>query len=617
MNKQSVIGFALIGVILLLFSWYNTKQLQQQQEIRYIQDSIAAAQAMELAEHLVDSVYAGEAVPASDAEVPFFKSDLLNEAFSAENEDRVSYLENDLIKVGISSKGAQPCEVLIKKYYKYDSTALVLLDATNAFDIELDAGQYVNTSDFTFRQVSATDESLVYRLYFDETSYLEEIYALAPDSYKIDFTLHFVGMQELIPKTSGYFGVSWNMNVPRLEKGYDNEKNYSTLAYCYEGSQDIKQFQFRKKTSDTETLAGQTSWVAFKQQFFSSILFAEDSFDSGTVAASIYPESNPDRYLINADAKLHVLYGDITPDFSKNFSFYFVPNHYPTLKSYGNHFDKLIPMGGWLVGSINKYVIIPLFNWLSKFFSNYGIIILMMTLIIKVVISPLTLRSYLSSAKMKVLKPEIDKINAKYSKESDAMKRQQATMDLYKKTGVSMFGGCLPILLQFPILYAMFRFFPSSFELRQQGFLWAKDLSGYDSILDFGFNVPLYGDHISLFALLMGVSMWFYSKMTLDTMDTNSQMAGMKFMQLWFMPIFMVVLCNNFSAGLSYYYMLSNLFTIAQNVVIRKWFVDEEKLYAQLKSKADSNAPVKKSKFQQRLEEAQRIQQEQMKQKRR
>jgi YidC/Oxa1 family membrane protein insertase len=215
---------------------------------------------------------------------------------------------------------------------------------------------------------------------------------------------------------------------------------------------------------------------------------------------------------------------------------------------------------------------------------------------------------------MRVLKPEIDKINEKYPKQEDAMKKQQATMDLYKRAGVSMWGGCLPILLQFPILWAMFRFFPASIELRQQGFLWCHDLSAYDSILDFGFKIPLYGDHMSLFALLMGVSMWGYSKMTMSQQPSTQTMPGMEFMQVWLMPIMMVFICNNLSAGLSYYYLLSNIITIGQNWAIRKWFVDEEKIYENLKKKANSKEPPKKSKFRQRLDEAYKAQQEQLKQ---
>ena len=239
-----------------------------------------------------------------------------------------------------------------------------------------------------------------------------------------------------------------------------------------------------------------------------------------------------------------------------------------------------------------------------------------MTILIKLVLSPLTLRSYMSNAKMKVLKPEIEKINAKYPRKEDALKKQQETMALYKKTGVNMMGGCIPMLLQIPILFAMFRFFPVSFELRQHSFLWASDLSGYDSILNLPFNIPLYGDHVSLFALLMAISMYFYSKVNMDQMPSTGQMAGMKSMQLYFMPLFMLVLCNNFSAGLSYYYMLSNFITIGQTWVIRKYFIDEEKLLAQLKSKASENEkkPQKKSKWRERLEnmikEQERLQKE-------
>ena len=254
-----------------------------------------------------------------------------------------------------------------------------------------------------------------------------------------------------------------------------------------------------------------------------------------------------------------------------------------------------------------------MFDLLGSFIGNYGLIILILTILIKLVISPLTIKSYMSSAKMKVLKPEIDKINAKYPKTEDAMKKQQETMALYSKTGVSMFGGCLPMLLQFPILFAMFRFFPSSFELRQESFLWAEDLSAFDSILDLPFTIPLYGDHVSLFALLMAVSMYFYSRMNIDQMSAGPQMAGMKYMSLYFMPLFLMVLGNNFSSGLSYYYLLSNLITMGQTWIIRKYFVDEKKIYAKLQERAAT--PKKKSKFQERLDSAYKAQQQQLKNK--
>jgi len=431
----------------------------------------------------------------------------------------------------------------------------------------------------------------------------------------VDYNLRFVNMDGILDRRTTQLRLHWNADMPHLEKGYKNEKNYSAVAFRFSGTKDVKNLGMRKDSAK-ESFSANLRWFGFRQQFFSAILVAENNFVGGTLENKFYAEdvAVASGDLMRSSAEMVLDLDTQSKDFSLPFKFYFGPNHYPTLKTYDEGFEKMIPLGGKIIGPINRYVIIPVFNWLSKYIASYGLIILILTILIKLVISPLTLKSYKSSAKMKVLQPEIQKINERYPKQEDAMKKQQATMDLYKRAGVSMFGGCLPMLLQFPILFAMFRFFPVSFELRQQKFLWADDLSGYDSILDFGFNIPLYGDHISLFALLMGVSMFFYSRLTMTQMADNQQMPGMKFMQMWFMPIFMVMICNNFSAGLSYYYMLSNLITIVQTLVIRKWFVDEKKLRAQIQQRASSKEPPKKSKFRQRLDEAYKIQQEQMRQ---
>jgi YidC/Oxa1 family membrane protein insertase len=294
------------------------------------------------------------------------------------------------------------------------------------------------------------------------------------------------------------------------------------------------------------------------------------------------------------------------------YQFYFGPNDYSGLKAYDLKYEKIVPLGGWMVAWFSRLVIIPCFDLLGKFIKNYGIVILLMTLLIKLIISPLTIKSYKSSAKMQVIKPEVDKLNAKYPNEKDAMKKQQAMMELYQKAGISPMGGCLPMLLQMPILFAMFRFFPASIELRQQKFLWADDLSAYDSIWDFGFNVPLLGDHLSLFALLMALTMFFYSKMTSSQMSDDPNMAGMKFMSVWLMPIMMFFICNNLSAALSYYYLLSNIITMIMTWYIRKYVVTEDKVRADMMLRA--NQPKKKSKWQQRLEEAQRMQEQMQKQ---
>lgn len=609
-NKNSIIGFALIGIILLIFSWYNTKQAKKQQEERFKLDSIAAVAALEhsladtidIEELPIDSTSASEYLQ-------MYQSENLAAASIAQNE--LYTLENEHLKVTIASKGAQPYEVLIKNYYTFDSLALNLVrPGKSTFDLEINADQWINTSELNYSLVDATDSTLALRLYFDENSYIESVYALAKGSYMVDYNVRFVGMSDILDRRTNQIGLDWTLDVPRLEKGYTNEKNYSTLDYKYSGSTTVKSLGLRKGSA-SETFTTGLRWFAFQQQYFSALLVAENDFAGGTLSNNFYAEGDTSNSLMNSSAKMMVNIDTRSDDYNMPFKFYFGPNHFPTLKSYDEQFERIIPLGGKLISWINRFVIIPVFNWLSKYFASYGLIILILTLIIKIGLSPLTLKSYSSSAKMKLLRPEIEKINARYPKPDDAMKKQQATMDLYKRAGVSMFGGCLPSLLQFPILFAMFRFFPASFELRQQGFLWASDLSTYDSILNFGFKIPLYGDHISLFALIMGVSMFFYSKMTMQQTPTDPNMKSMAFMQKWFMPIFMVVICNNFSSGLSYYYTLSNLITMLQNWIIGKWFVDEDKLMAKLN--ANANEPPKKSKFQQRLDAAYKAQQEQLK----
>jgi len=344
------------------------------------------------------------------------------------------------------------------------------------------------------------------------------------------------------------------------------------------------------------------------------MMTAQNEFSSADFDVKYFPEDDPSRNLMACSARLRSEIQAGSGNIVIPFEYYLGPNDYRTLKSYDQKYEKIIPLGGWLVNWFSRLIIIPCFDFLGKFISNYGLVILLMTLLIKLLLSPLTIKSYKSTARMQVIKPEIDKINAKYPNEKDAMKKQQATMELYQKAGISPMGGCLPMLLQMPILFAMFRFFPASIELRQQKFLWADDLSSYDSILDFGFNVPLLGDHLSLFALLMAVTMFIYSKMTSGQMSDDPNMAGMKFMSVWLMPIMMFFICNNLSAALSYYYLLSNIITMGMTWYIRKFVVTEDKVRADMMIKAKQ--PKKKSKWQQRLEEAQRMQEQMQKNRR-
>ena len=614
-KRRSVVGFALIGIIMLVFTWYNTKQVEKRQQEAMVRDSLATAAALERGE-LQEPAAAAADTTAVDAEaIPdeeAYRHAYLQEASRAETE--YFTLENDKLRVRISSLGAQPYEVQVKDYYTYDSSDLILIRPDKSlFDLEMNTDQWLNTSDLHFRLAESTDSTLTLRLQFEDNAWMDAVYSLASDSYMLGYQLHFVGMDQVLDRRTGQLNLKWVVDVPRLEKGYQNERNYSGVAYKYMANNEVKSLGKRRDSSE-ESFSSTLRWVGFQQQFFSAILVAENGFPAGKLVNQFYPENQEDGSLMQSGANLSVALDTRSTDFTVPFQFYFGPNHFYTLKGYDEGFEKIIPLGGRVIGTISRYVIIPTFNWLSKFIRSYGLIILLLTIMIKLVISPLTWQSYTSSAKMRVLKPEIDKINEKYPRQEDAMKKQQATMDLYRRAGVSMWGGCLPILLQFPILWAMFRFFPASIELRQQGFLWCHDLSAYDSILDFGFKIPLYGDHISLFALLMGVSMWGYSKMTMSQQPSTQTMPGMEFMQVWLMPIMMIFICNNLSAGLSYYYLLSNIITIGQNWAIRKWFVDEDKIYAKLQKKANSKEPPKKSKFQQRLEAAYKAQQEQQKQ---
>ena len=614
MNKNSVIGFVLIFVIFFGFSWYQSNQYKKQVEYQAQQDSIARAEqayadSVWRAEHPEDTV--AYPVPGWSAGQPtgyqrIYKDSLLDVA----HEDSASFvtLANDKVEIVFNTKGAQPYSVMVKDYKTYDSTDLYLIKpGMSQYGITLYAGENINTKDFVFQVAEKTDTTLVMRLPFAKGGYIEQKFTLLPGSYMMENDLSFVDMGNVIPRNVSMFDMDWNVVIPRLEKGYRNEMQYSKLDFCYPGEKKPEQIG-RGGRSAEERVDSKVSWFAFQQQFFSAIMRAGEDFSSASFGIKFFEEDDPDKNLMICYADLRSEFNMAGGSVTVPFEFYFGPNHYRTLKSYDQHYERIIPLGGSVIGLVSRWVIIPTFNFLGKFIANFGIIILLLTIFIKLLLSPLTMKSYVSSAKMSVLKPEMDKLNEKYPKQEDALKKQQAMMDLYKRAGVSPMGGCLPMLLQLPILYAMFRFFPASIELRQQPFLWADDLSAYDSIWDLPFNIPLYGDHVSLFALLMAVSMFIYSKMTSSQMSNDPSMAGMKFMSVWLMPIMMLFICNNLSSGLSYYYLLSNLITMLQTWFVRRYVVKPEKIHAQLA--ATEGKPLPKSKWQQRLEEAQKMQQQ-------
>ena len=613
MNKNTIIGFLLIGVIMFGFTWYQSRQYQEQMEAQAQLDSIARVEQM--AAMAMDSIRKAQGIVEETdvkvAVIPAYKDTMLTSARMAESS--IYRLANDKMEIEFTTRGAQPYSVKLNDYMSYDSTALYLIrPEMSRYDIRLYAGENINTKDFNFEVVEHSDSVLVMRLPFSNGGYIQQRYALSADSYSLYNELSLVGLDGIIPRNVSMLDIDWNVVIPRLEKGYRYEKQYSMLDYYFTG--DEKPEQIARGKDDSERVDTKVKWFAFQQQFFSAIMTATNEFASADFAVKYFNEDDPSKNLMACSAKLRSDFNIAGGDVVLPYEFYFGPNDYNTLKKYDLKYEKIIPLGGWLVGWISRFVIIPCFNFLGKFVSNYGLIILLMTILIRIVISPLTIKSYKSSAKMQVLKPEIDQLNKKYPNEKDAMKKQQAMMELYRKAGISPMGGCLPMLLQMPILFAMFRFFPACIDLRQQKFLWADDLSAYDSIWDFGVNVPLLGDHLSLFALLMAVTMFFYSKMTSSQMSDDPNMAGMKFMSVWLMPIMMFFICNNLSSALSYYYLLSNIFTMAQTWYIRKFVVTEDRVRAEMV--ANANKPKQKSKWQQRLEEAQRMQEQMQKNRR-
>lgn len=616
MNKSNLTGFVLIFAIMMGFSWYQSRQYQKQAAAQAQLDSIARVEQM--AAMAMDSMKRAQGiVPENEVNVmtmPAYKDSMLTEARLASAS--FHKLENDKIEIEFTTKGAQPYTVKIKDYKAYDSTDLYLIKPqASEYGISLFAGENINTKDFVFQVAEHNDSTIIMQLPFAGGGYIQQKFWLESGSYMMQNELSFVNMDGIIPRNVSMLDIDWSVVIPRLEKGYKNEKQYSKLDFYYDG--DKKPEEIGRGRDESERIDTRFKWFAFQQQFFSAIMTAGTEFSSADFSLKFYSE---DEY--KAAGNLMACSANLRSDFQAGsgnvtipYQFYFGPNDYRTLKSYDQKYEKIIPLGGWMVGWFSRLVIIPCFDFLGRFISNYGLVILLMTIFIKLLISPLTIKSYKSSAKMQVIKPEVDKLNAKYPNEKDAMKKQQAMMDLYQKAGISPMGGCLPMLLQMPILFAMFRFFPASIELRQQKFLWADDLSAYDSILDFGFNIPLLGDHLSLFALLMAITMFIYSKMTSSQMSDDPNMAGMKFMSVWLMPIMMFFICNNLSAALSYYYLLSNIITMGMTWYIRKFVVTEEKVRADMMLRA--NQPKKKSKWQQRLEEAQKMQEQMQKQQRR
>lgn len=655
MDKKTILGIVVVAVLFLGFAYVNTKQQEKyQQEMaawQAYQDSVAAASRP--AVPAADSVAGGaaeSAVAASgETTAPEAEADLaqtvrqrriaamgeyLTAAQEAEPEEFT--VENEVMTVRFSTRGGQITGVTLKDYTKYAPRGqrdqlIELMDPASArFDMSFYVKNglnnvKVNTMDYVFRaepvETAGDARRVTMRLAVAENAWLEYEYLIynkqAPErDYLVDFNVRLVNMApQMANQTS--IGIDWSNVSYQNEKGFQNENMYTTLAYRFPGESSIEELGM-SDGAKSKSVSTAVDWVAFKQQFFSSVFIAPQNVSSANMA---FDTAAPGSELLKSfSVQMAVPYSAQVEGY--DFAFYFGPNKYAILKKVTDnngadlHMERLIPLGWGIFGWVNRWCVIPVFDFLRNYIGSFGIIILILVILVKLVISPLTYKSYVSMAKMRLIKPQVDELNKKYPKKEDAMKKQQATMELYKKAGINPMGGCIPMLIQLPILIAMFRFFPASIELREQPFLWADDLSSYDSIVNLPFSIPFYGDHVSLFALLMAVSLFGYSYFNYQqTASSQPQMAGMKFMMVYMMPIMMLLWFNSYSSGLCYYYLLSNLFTIGQTLVIRR-IVDDEKIHAVMQANAARKSKGKKSKFQQRYEELMRQQEAQQRAKR-
>lgn len=626
MDRNSIIGFVLIAAILGGYTWYTMPSAEEQARLQHVQDSLANVEIERMAREAEEALKAKEQAgsgtgtatlaPASNDTLAV-KGDTLNAdsirqvalsrrfgvfhpAATGSAEEVV--IENERLQVAINTHGAKPSVIRLKEYQTYHKTPLYLADPDSGnYEYRFFLGNLdISTKDLFFTAEKRGTTGVVLKAQTaDPAKFLRITYQLDSAGYFMDTRAELVGMENEVDARNTVF--NWTLT------GFSNEKyRVGELQKCgvyYKYFSDDRNY-LSESSEDSKKLEGKTNWVAFKQDFFTVGLVSKDGFSSSGSEIAITPledSTHTKRY----SAKLFFeKERGATVDLP--IRMYLGPNHYGTLRRTEiAQFDKIIDLGWGIFGWMNKWLVIPIFNWLDGWGWNYGIIILVLTIAIKMLLMPLTYKNFVSSARMRLLKPETDAINEKY-KDGDMMKKQQATMDLYRKAGVNPASGCLPMLVQLPVLYAMFRFFPASIELRQQSFLWANDLSTYDSVLSLPFNIPAYGSHVSLFTILMAASTMIYTAINSKQMPTQQGMPNMKLMMYLF-PVMMLFFMNSLPSGLSYYYLLANVISILQMTVMKSWFVNEDKIRAELVQ--NMKTPKKKSKWQQRLEDMQKQQQ--------
>lgn len=638
-DKKTIIGLVLIFAVFGVWMYVSQPSEEERAKIKQKQDSAIAAglraeQEAEKAERLSEDAEKKEQADikqlareaeGNDSLATEARRILSNQfgAFSeaALNKEQHLTIENELLKADLTSLGANIEQVTLKEYKTYHKDSVrFFTENGNSYGLNLSIGSkvlrtnelnfevFVNDKPYTGGEklsVKGKDSLVVsMRLYADADTltrnrgYLEYRYTLRGNDYRIGYSIITNNLEKVITDRTTLEFV-WNSKLMLKEKDGNVERKNSSIYYLLKD--EVEYLKENGADDQKEENGIPIKWVSFKQQFFSTALIAESSNDFAYAKMQTITEKGQhDKYLRTMKADLNIPFDGDKEYFKYDMNFFFGPNKYSVVSDYNIDMEQIIPLGWgfFLLHWINRFVVLPVFNFLQQFGWSMGIIILVLTILVKLVLFPLAYKSYSSSAKMRVIAPEVQKINEKYPKQEQAMQKQQAIMNLYKRAGINPMAGCLPMLLQFPILVAMFRFFPASIELRQQSFLWADDLSSYDSILDLPFNIPFYGAHISLFCLLMTVAQIFYTRITMKQQPQNNSMPGMKFM-MYFMPVMMLFILNSQSAALNYYYLISLCITFIQMFAIQK-SINGEKVLKRLE--ANSKKPLKKSKWQQRIE---------------
>ncbi|MBD8041857.1 membrane protein insertase YidC [Phocaeicola sp. Sa1CVN1] len=604
MDKNTLVGAILIGAVVIGFSIYSRPSQEEMERAQHYQDSIETVVQQQEEQMLKAKQAEAAQVLQADSTSQFFAHTQGTEQFTT--------LENNVVQITLSNKGGRVSKAMLKEYNDQQKQPLVLFDGDDAsLNIGFEGkNENILSSNLYFETTDVTDSTVTMRLNAANGGHLDFKYRLLPDSYMLDFTVQASGLQNFFSPAVKTMTIDWKQRARQMEKGYNFEQRYTSLTYKPVGDS----FDYLSETKDEQaSITEPLDWVAFKNQYFSCVFMAEKNFENATLDSKMEEKSS--GYMKNYHAGMQTAF-DPTGIQPSHFQFYFGPNHFKTLlasndlsfKDKDQELEDLVYLGWPIIRLINRWFTINLFDWLSGLGLSMGVVILLMTIIVKILVLPTTWKSFISSAKMRALKPYVDKINEKYPKQEDALKKQQETMSLYSQYGVSPMGGCLPMLIQTPVFMALFFFVPNAIELRQQSFLWASDLSSYDDLIHWSTSIPLLGNHLSLFCLLFSATTVINQIIMMKQQDTgaNPQMAAMKWM-MYIMPVMFFFIFNEYASGLSYYYFISGLIGILTMWIMRR-MTDEKKLLAQLEANKKAPSERKQSGLMAKLEALQKEQ---------